>query len=352
MNELRQRVARRERMLGLVVPATGLPPGVTDGLDLLVVRPDSPAGAIAAAGLPVAVLIDSSTGEVPGAFTIAREPGLAADVVLSADGRARVVSSPAQARAAFAAGADLVLYDGDAMLAATFGHLSTGRPELIAEGDREPVVLLSGMLGDERLWDDVAAGIADLARPWPARIDLDDSVSEMALSVLAAAPPRFALAGHSLGAIVALDIVRRAPERVIRLALLNASARGPSAEQITAWAQARTRTDNGEFDDVADRLARNARMAATVGPEGFRRQLAAQATRPESRPSLAAIGVPVVVVSGEDDAICPPALQRELVELCPPAELASIPGCGHMAPLEDPDAVIQILRRWLGEPGQ
>jgi pimeloyl-ACP methyl ester carboxylesterase len=67
---------------------------------------------------------------------------------------------------------------------------------------------------------------------------------------------------------------------------------------------------------------------------------------------LAAIGVPVVVVSGEDDAICPPALQRELVELCPPAELASIPGCGHMAPLEDPDAVIQILRRWLGEPGQ
>jgi pimeloyl-ACP methyl ester carboxylesterase len=230
---------------------------------------------------------------------------------------------------------------------------------------REPVVLLSGMLGDERLWDDVSARLADVALPWPARIDLDDSVPEMASSVLAVAPSRFALAGHSLGAIVALEVVRRAPERVSRLALLNASARGASEEQLAAWSTARARTENGEFADVAGELARatlgaahrddalvarNGRMAETVGAEGLLRQLAAQATRPESRPSLAAIDVPVLVLSGEDDTICPPALQRELAELSPAAELVSIAGCGHMAPLEDPEAVAGHLRRWLGRP--
>lgn len=367
MSELRERFARGERLLGLILPAGGVPPGAGDGLDLLVIRPNSPAAAIVAAGWPVAVLAESSADLVGGAFTITRDPDLPADVVLAGEGRARLVTSPADARAAFASGADFVLYDGEAMMAATFADLSAGRPEQSGITDREPVVLLSGMLGDERLWDDVAAGIADIAVPWPARIDLDDSVAEMALSVLAAAPPRFALAGHSLGAIVALEVMRRAPRRVTRLALLNASARGPSAEQITAWAGARDRTENGEFDDVAgelaranlgaahrdgDLVARNAAMAVTVGHDGFLRQLSAQVTRPESRPDLAAIDVPVVVVSGEDDTICHPRLQRELVDLCPRAELASIPGCGHMAPLEAPGAVIDVLRGWLRAPVQ
>ena len=364
MSDLRDRIARGEKLLGLLVPVQGLPAGAENGLDLLVVRPNAPASAFVATGLPVAILVESSGDLSGGAVTVAREPGIGADLVLSDYGAARLVSSPAAAHTAFATGAQLVVYDGEAMMTTAFAGLAEPRPEHSEASAREPLVLLSGMLGDEKLWDDVSAGIADIALPWPVRIDLDDSVPEMALSVLAAAPPQFALAGHSLGAIVALEIVRRAPERVTRLALLNASGRGPSAEQLASWAQARSRTERGEFDEVAaelagatlgaahrdaDLLARNARMALTVGPDGFLRQLSAQTTRPESRPSLADIDVPVLVVSGEDDTICPPGLQRELVEHCGRAELATVPECGHMAPLEDPAAVIDVLRRWLRE---
>jgi pimeloyl-ACP methyl ester carboxylesterase len=278
--------------------------------------------------------------------------------VLTDGGPARLVTSPEQARAAFAAGARLVVYDVPAMLDGVLAGLASGR-EPAASSGREPLVLLSGMLGDASLWDDVAAGLGAAVLPWPARIDLDDSVAEMALSVLAEAPPRFALAGHSLGGIVALEVQRRAPERVTRLALLNTSARGPSEAQQRSWAESRRRTEAGEFGRVADELAeatlgpahralvaRNRRMADTVGPQGFLRQLAAQATRPDSRDRLAAVEVPVLVVAGEQDAICPPALQEEIAELCPRATLTTVPGVGHMAPLEDPAAVVELLRAW------
>jgi pimeloyl-ACP methyl ester carboxylesterase len=228
---------------------------------------------------------------------------------------------------------------------------------------REPFVLLSGMLGDATLWDGVAARLADEVLPWPARIDRDDSVPEMAASVLAEAPPRFALGGHSLGAIVALEIMRRAPERVSRLLLVNASARGPDEAQQKAWAHWRDRAFGGEFEQIAGELARatlaaprrtdaelvcaNARMARTVGPDGFLRQLAAQSTRPDSRAHLAAVEVAVLVVSGELDEVCPPARQVEIVAHCPAATLVSVAGGGHMLPLEAADTVAEHVRAWL-----
>lgn len=285
------------------------------------------------------------------------------DAVLSDTGPQRRVTSVAAARRAFAAGADLVLYDLGAMLADLVDTLPHGRVPTHAALEREPLVLLSGMLGDATLWDPVAGLVADLVAPWPGRIDLDDSVPEMAASVLAEAPPRFALAGHSLGAIVALEIVREAPDRVTRLVLLNASARGPVEAQVEAWSRWRQRTVDGEFDQVVAELAvttlgqarrsdtalvrANARMARSIGAEGFVRQLSAQATRPDSRDSLGSIRVPVLVMSGELDEVCPPARQHELVDACPAAELVSIPGGGHMLPLDSPDAVAGHLRAWL-----
>jgi pimeloyl-ACP methyl ester carboxylesterase len=212
------------------------------------------------------------------------------------------------------------------------------------------VLLLPGMLGDATLWDGVAPTL-DAARF--GRIDLDDSIAEMAATVLAAAPERFALAGHSLGAIVALEIMRQAPARVTRLALLNASARPASEAQLAAWAAMR----DGQFDAVVrDFGAANAgptlrdrveRMARGVGPRGLRRQLAAQASRPDSRPWLAAIAVPTLVLTGTEDAICPPELQEELVAGIPRARHAVVEGAGHMAPLEDPAAVAAHLQHWL-----
>src|SRR5262249_25362626 len=154
----------------------------------------------------------------------------------------------------------------------------------------------------------------------------DDSVGEMAATVLAAAPERFALAGHSLGAIVALEVVRQAPGRVTRLALLNASARPASEEQLAVWEAMREREVN---DVVRGFVEVNggppevvAGMAGQVGRRGLLRQLAAQATRPDSRPSLGSIRVPTLVVTGGDDQVCPRSLQEELV--------AGIPGARHI----------------------
>jgi pimeloyl-ACP methyl ester carboxylesterase len=215
------------------------------------------------------------------------------------------------------------------------------------------------MLGDAGLWDDVAPRLPAPLRF--ARIDLDDSVPEMAASVLAAAPERFALAGHSLGGIVALEVVRRAPGRISRLALLNASPRPATEEQRQAWARLRARAGEDFAGLVRDFARANLpeahhglaerveAMARRVGPRGLLRQLAAQATRPDSRPRLGGIRARTLVVSGGMDDVCPAPLQDELAAGIPGARRVTIDGAGHMAPLEDPDAVATALAQWLHE---
>jgi pimeloyl-ACP methyl ester carboxylesterase len=224
----------------------------------------------------------------------------------------------------------------------------------------EPLVLLPGMLADARLFDAVVDALPKGVITHSVRIDLDDSIAEMAESVLAVAPERFALAGHSLGGIVALEICRRAPERVTKLALLNTSARPASDLQLSAWAALRDRTDAGEFATVVAEQAvvnvgpgrdeglieRWADMAAKVGPDGFLRQLRAQVSRPDSRPSLAAIAVPTVVISGAEDGVCPQELQEEMVS-CIPQCLHVTVGGGHMTPLDHPTEVAEHLASWL-----
>ncbi len=209
-----------------------------------------------------------------------------------------------------------------------------------------PLVLLPGMLCTPALWDKVAATLvgrhAHTVRP--GRIDLDDTIAEMAETVLVTAPPRFAIAGHSLGGIVALEVVRRAPHRVRALAILNASARPPSPAQLAAWSDQKAQIDAGGFAKLAGELAsanlprhrrddaelvnRAVTMSREVGRPGFERQLAAQATRPDSRPSLRTITCPVLVVSGADDEISPPSLQDELATAIPGSKLMSIRPAG------------------------
>ena len=306
-----------------------------------------------------------------------------ADALAAGVAPVSIVGSPSAARTAFAAGDRVVLYNVAHTLGELFTRLAAARPESArprpgaAAGlfttapspDREPLVLLPGMLSDATVWEAVAAELAELCAPQFGRIDLDESVVEMAASVLAVAPARFALAGHSLGAIVALEVARQAPERLTRLALINASGRSPSDTQQYAWANTLTRLEQGEFADVAAEMSRltvpparredaelvgaNQRMAAHIGAVGLRRQLHAQQTRTSYLPGLAAIDLPVLVVSGSLDEICPPHLQEEIVAHCPRARLIRLADAGHMSPLERPTALAAALREWLSpDPGQ
>lgn len=188
------------------------------------------------------------------------------------------------------------------------------------------------------------------------------SMAAIADDILANAPPRFALAGLSMGGYVAFEILRRAPERVERLALLDTSARPDTAEQIERRRGLMARLDSEAFEAVIESVLRglpaparredeilfqtNLGMARAVGPEGFRRQTRAIIGRADSRPHLAGITVPTLVLVGEQDAVTPPEVAREMAEAIPGARLTVVPDSGHVSTLERPEAVTSALLHW------
>ena len=166
-------------MLGAL--ATAVEPAgstVTAGLDFVVLAAPVTSVIIAAKPVPVLVLV-SSADEVAPALQVGACEALSVSPITGAtliDGdRARLVTSVDAARAAFVAGCELVIYDIPAMLGELFDTLTSARPVTTDAGGREPLVLLSGMLGDRSLWDGLSAHLNDVVHPWPARIDLDDS---------------------------------------------------------------------------------------------------------------------------------------------------------------------------------
>ena len=226
-----------------------------------------------------------------------------------------------------------------------------------------PLLLLPGLLCDHRLWQDQVAGLSDIAAPQVADLTEDASLGGMALRALAAAPPRFALAGLSMGGYVALEILRQAPERVTHLALLDTGARADTEEQSRRRRGLMALTRSGQFKGVTPRLLPSLLhpdhvegplgqavrdMAERVGRDAFLRQQQAILGRPDSRPLLPTIAVPALVAVGEQDILTPPELAEEMAAAIPGATLARIPGAGHLPSMEQPQAVNALMRQWLG----
>lgn len=228
---------------------------------------------------------------------------------------------------------------------------------------RRCLVFLPGLLCDARLYDHQTEHLAEIAECRVADLSLDDSIAEMAERVLDNCPPRFALAGLSMGGYVALEIMRRAPDRVERLALLDTSARPDTPEQSRRRRGLLALASGGRFRGVTPRLLpqlihpdRQAEtmltdpimhMAERIGPEAFRRQQTAILNRPDSRPQLGAIACPTLVLCGRQDALTPLERSEELAALTPGARLAVVEDCGHLSTMERPQAATALLRDWL-----
>ena len=225
------------------------------------------------------------------------------------------------------------------------------------------LILVPGLLCSARLWAAQIGGLSDLADIAVADMTRDDTMAGMAQRVLDCTDGTFSLAGLSMGGYVAMEVMRRAPERVERLALLDTGARADTEEQTIRRRDLIGLADRGEFKAVSpkllplfvhpDRLADKAmvdaisKMADSVGKDAFLRQQQAIMHRPDSRPGLAAIACPTLVVCGREDVLTPPELSEEIAGLVPGADFVLIEGCGHLSTMERPDDVNAALRSWM-----
>jgi pimeloyl-ACP methyl ester carboxylesterase len=228
--------------------------------------------------------------------------------------------------------------------------------------DREPLVFVPGLACDAEVWAAQIAGLADMAEASVADTLSDDTIAGMAARLLDAAPARFALAGFSMGGYVAMEVMARAPQRVSRLALVDTSGRGERPDYTAVrTATVRTARERG-LESVlrgslgllvhpdADPAIGEAvvAMALRVGIDIFARQQVAIMGRSDMLAGLAQVRVPALVVVGAEDRTTPPGHARDLAAAIPGAVLCEVPDCGHMAPMERPDAVNAALREWLG----
>jgi pimeloyl-ACP methyl ester carboxylesterase len=225
-----------------------------------------------------------------------------------------------------------------------------------------PIILLPGLLCDAALWRAQVDGLADVAAAAVADLTLDDTVAAMAARVLAVAPPRFALAGLSMGGYVAFEILRRAPERVTRLALLDTSAAPDGDRRAAERRKALESLKVGRFVGVTRRILPQLvhashvegpvgeavmAMAQRVGAEAYKRQQQAILSRPDSRPLLGMLTVPTLVVVGDSDKVTPPARAQEIHDGIAGARLHVVSECGHLPALEQPAETTRLLRDWL-----
>lgn len=230
----------------------------------------------------------------------------------------------------------------------------------------EPLVLLPGHLCDEGMWE---AQVRDLA-PLVASVHVilagpQSSMAELADAVEASLPPgRFALAGFSLGGMIAMELMERMPERISRLALLDTSARSADPHEAPMSLANLKRAEEGEVEAVVREFVdflsapevktgrphvvqETVEMMVRRAVECYAPQQAAIIARPDRRDALPRIACPTLILHGELELIAPAAVHQEMADLIPGARLVSVPGASHMSTTEQPEAVSAALREWL-----
>ncbi len=235
----------------------------------------------------------------------------------------------------------------------------------------EPLLLVPGLMCNEAVW---APLMPWLSRAVPCQV-VDhgeaDSLPGMAAQLLRHAPPRFALAGHSMGARVALEVYRHSPERVSRIALLDTGhlprAEGDAGVQeqdkryqllhiartqgvrhmARVWVQGMVHPQRLADTPLIEAILQ---MFERKTPEIFAAQIQALLDRPDATPVLQSLRVPTLIACGDQDLWAPPAQHRAMQACVPHAVLEIVAGAGHMAPMEQPQAMAEVLMRWLESP--
>ncbi|BDU39314.1 alpha/beta fold hydrolase [Vibrio nigripulchritudo] len=226
-----------------------------------------------------------------------------------------------------------------------------------------PLVLLPGMMCDERLFDAQVAEFSSERQVIVLPVTQAYSMQELAEKVLEKAPSTFALAGLSMGGIVAMEVFRQQPKRIERLALLDTNPRAELDEVKQGRARQLDRVAKGEMLNVMseemiprychrdfpnpsiDKLCLD--MANGLGDEVFVRQSLALRERPDQQQTLATVTQPTLILAGEDDQLCPLDRHECMKALIPHATLTLIPKAGHLTTLEQPEATNAALRAWL-----
>ena len=229
--------------------------------------------------------------------------------------------------------------------------------------DALPVVLVPGLTCSARLYAEQIPALWRFGPVIVADHTRDDSMASIARRILAGAPPRFALAGLSMGGYIAFEIMRQAPQRVARLALLDTGARAETPEQTERRKVVIALAKSGRYAEVPDiafpiyvhrnrlndaDLKRTVRMMAEeTGVDAFLRQQQAIMSRPDSRPGFSSIKCLTLVLVGDGDEATPPELAREIAGAITGARLVMIADCRHLSTLEQPEKVTAALVDWM-----
>ena len=221
----------------------------------------------------------------------------------------------------------------------------------------QTLVMIPGLGSDAAVWRRTIAALNGEVNCLVGDTLCDRSLRGMAQRILDQAPETFALAGVSMGGMVALEMMKIAPERVTRLALIDTNARADAMVRKLYRYVANLVAVTGDFERLSARSvdslvhpstpddvrAELAEMGARVGVKTYIRQNRAVAARKDLRPILQSIGVPAAVIVGSEDRLTPIELSQEIHNLTPGSTLHVIPGCGHLPPIEKPAALAAIL---------
>lgn len=230
----------------------------------------------------------------------------------------------------------------------------------------EPLVLLPGMMCDARLFGPQIAELSSEMAVMVAPVTQGERIEEIASSLLDLLPARFALAGLSMGGIVAMEILRRAPDRVARIALMDtnplaetpvvAANREPQIVKVRSGRLLEVMREEMKPNYLAPGPQRSdvmelvMDMAETLGPDVFIRQSRALQRRRDQQAVLRKCRAPALVLCGEHDQLCPVKRHTFMAELIPYADLVVLPDAGHLPTLEQPQATTAALRNWMRQP--